>query len=152
MQNSDKVIKDKDIDMNVWKYIYINFFKIRRKIIGECGADDFAAMLFVVLLDCLFYLGIVLLIDAFTGYHLVPKYKLLEVILFLGGAFIIGSVRNRAMCKGGAFERIKKEVEGEPRKFFWGTLSLLYILSAFAFFILSVYLWGKKMIPILISF
>ena len=109
-------------------------------------------MLFVVLLDCLFYLGIVLLIDAFTGYHLVPKYKLLEVILFLGGAFIIGSVRNRAMCKGGAFERIKKEVEGEPRKFFWGTLSLLYILSAFAFFILSVYLWGKKMIPILISF
>ena len=45
-------------NMNVWKYTYIQFFKIRRKVIGECGADDFAAMLFVVLLDCLFYWGI----------------------------------------------------------------------------------------------
>ncbi len=138
--------------MNVWKYIYINFFKIRRKIIGKCGADEFAAMLFVVLLDCLFYWGIVNLVDSFTGYHLVPQYEFLYAILFLAGAFIFGCIRNRSMCKEGAFERIKKEVEGEPRKFLWGALSLLYILSAFAFFILSVYLWGKKMIPILISF
>lgn len=55
--------------MNVWKYTYIQFFKIRRRVIGKCGADDFAAMLFVVLLDCLFYWGIINLVDAFTGYH-----------------------------------------------------------------------------------
>ena len=30
--------------MNVWKYIYIKSFKIRRRVIGKCGADDYAAM------------------------------------------------------------------------------------------------------------
>lgn len=45
--------------MNVWKYIYIQFFKIRRRIIGYDGADEYAAMLFVASLDCLFYWGIV---------------------------------------------------------------------------------------------
>ena len=137
--------------MNVWKYTYIQFFKIRRRVIGECGADDFAAMLFVVLLDCLFYLGIVVLADAFTGYHLVPQYEFLYAILFLAGAFIFGCIRNRSLCKGGAFERIRKKVEAEPRKMLWGILSLLYILSAFAFFALSVYLWGKKMLPVLVD-
>lgn len=138
--------------MNVWKYLYIQFFKIRRKIIGYDGADEYGAMSFVSLLDSLFYWGGVTFMDGFTGYHLLPDHKLLYVLLFFSGAIIIDRLRNRTMCKKGAFERIKKEVEGEPRKFFWGTLSLLYILSAFAFFILSVYLWGKKMIPILISF
>ena len=137
--------------MNVWKYIYIKFFKFRRWLLGETLGEDFAAMLFVVLLDCLFYLGIVVLADAFTGYHLLPEHKLLEIILFLGGAFIIGGIRNRSMCKGGAFDRIRKEVEAEPRKMLWGILSLLYILSAVAFFLLSVYLWGKKMLPVLVD-
>ncbi len=137
--------------MNVWKYIYIKFFKFRRWLLGETLGEDFAAMLFVVLLDCLFYLGIVVLADAFTGYHLLPEHKLLEIILFLGGAFIIGGIRNRSMCKGGAFDRIRKEVEAEPRKMLWGILSLLYILSAVAFFLLSMYLWGKKMLPVLVD-
>ena len=44
--------------MNVWKYIYIQFFKIRRRIIGRDGADDYAAMLFVASLDILLYLGV----------------------------------------------------------------------------------------------
>ena len=136
--------------MNVWKYTYIQFFKIRRRVIGECGADDFAAMLFVVLLDCLFYLGIVVLADAFTGYHWLPEHKLLEIILFLGGAFIIGGIRNRSLCKGGAFDRIRKEVEAEPRKMLWGILSLLYILSAVAFFALSLYCNVNKLVPVLI--
>ena len=137
--------------MNVWKYIYIKFFKFRRWLLGETLGEDFAAMLFVVLLDCLFYLGIVVLADAFTGYHLLPEHKLLEIILFLGGAFIIGGIRNRSMCKGGAFDRIRKEVEADPRKMLWGILSLLYILSAVAFFLLSMYLWGKKMLPVLVD-
>ena len=137
--------------MNVWKYIYIKFFKFRRWLLGETLGEDFAAMLFVVLLDCLFYLGIVVLADAFTGYHLLPEHKLLEIILFIGGAFIIGGIRNRSMCKGGAFDRIRKEVEAEPRKMLWGILSLLYILSAVAFFLLSMYLWGKKMLPVLVD-
>ena len=108
-------------------------------------------MLFVALLDCLFYWGVINFADAFTGYHLLPGHKLLEIILFLGGTFIIGGIRNRSMCKGGAFDRIRKEVEAEPRKMLWGILSLLYILSAFAFFALSVYLWGKKMLPVLVD-
>ena len=138
--------------MNVWKYIYIKFFKFRRWLLGETLGEDFAAMLFVVLLDCLFYWGIINLVDAFTGYHLVPQYEFLYAILFLAGAFIFGCIRNRSLCKGGAFDRIRKEVEAEPRKMLWGILSLLYILSAFAFFLLSVYLWGKKMLPAFIPF
>lgn len=138
--------------MNVWKYIYIQFFKIRRKIIGYDGADEYAAMLFVASLDCLFYWGVVTFADGFTGYHLLPKHKPLYAFLFIGGALIIEKIRKRSMCKEGVFERIKKEVEDEPRKFFWGTLSLLFVLFALAFFALSMYLWGKKMIPIVVSF
>ena len=47
--------------MNIWKYTYIQFFKIRRRVIGKDGADDYAAMLFVALLDCLFYWGVIML-------------------------------------------------------------------------------------------
>lgn len=54
MLYSGKVIKD--TDMNVWKYIYIRFFKIRRRIIGRDGADEFAAMLFVASFDVLLFL------------------------------------------------------------------------------------------------
>ena len=61
-------------------------------------------------------------------------------------------IHNHTLRKKGAFERIKKEVEEEPRKFLWGTLSLLFILFTLAFFILSMYLWAKKMIPVLIPF
>ena len=138
--------------MNVWKYIYIEFFKIRRKIIGYDGADEYAAMLFVTSLDCLFYWGVVTLVDGFAGYHLLPDHKPLYALLLLGGAFIVERIHNHLMCKKGVFERVKKEVEEEPRKFFWGTLSLLFVLFALAFFALSMYLWAKKLIPVLISF
>ena len=149
-QYSDKDIKN--IKMNVWKYIYIQFFKIRRRIIGYDGADEYAAMLFVASLDCLFYWGIVTFFDGFTGYHLLPKHKPLYALIFLGGALIIGIIHNNIMCKKGVFERIKKEVEGEPRKLFWGIISLVFILFALSFFALSMYLWGKRLIPVLISF
>lgn len=69
---------------------------------------------------------------------------------FLGGAFIIGGIRNRSMCKGSAFNRIWKEVEAEPHKMLWGILSLLYILSAVAFFALSLYCSVNKLVPVLI--
>ena len=137
--------------MNVWNYTYIQFFKIRRRIIGSTGADEHAAMLFVTSLDCLFYFGVVTLIDGVTSYHLLPKYKLLYALLFIGGALIIETIRNRTMCKKGVFERVKKEVEEEPRKFLWGTLSLLYVVLALSFFALSMYLWAKRLIPVLIS-
>ena len=55
-------------------------------------------------------------------------------------------------CVNGAFERIKKEVEEEPRKFLWGTLSLLFVLFTLAFVALSMYLWSQKMIPVFIPF
>ena len=95
--------------MNVWKYIYIKFFKIRRRIIGKDGADDFAAMLFVASFDSLLYFGILILID---------------------------------MCKGDAFERIRKEVEAEPRKMLWGILSILYMIFVVFFFLFCCYV-GK---------
>ena len=46
--------------MNIWKYIYIRFFKIRRRIIGRDGADEFAAMLFVASFDVLLFFGIMI--------------------------------------------------------------------------------------------
>lgn len=138
--------------MNVWKYSYIQFFEFRRKIIGYDGADEYAAMLFVTSLDCLFYWGIVTLADGFAGYHLLPDHKPLYALLFLGGALIVERIHNHLMCKKGVFERVKKEVEEEPRKLFWGIISLLFILFALAFFALSMYLWAKRLIPVLISF
>ena len=138
--------------MNVWNYTYIQFFKIRRRIIGNDGADNHAAMLFVASLDCLFYFGVVTLIDGVTGYHLLPNHKLLYALLFIGGALIIETIRNRTMCKKGVFERVRKEVEEEPRKFLWGTLSLLYVVLALSFFALSMYLWAKRLIPVLNAF
>ncbi|OUP11542.1 hypothetical protein B5F34_03325 [Mediterranea sp. An20] len=137
-------------DMNVWKYTYIQFFKKRRRVIGKDGADDYAAMLFVALLDCLFYWGVITFADSFTGYHLLPGHEILHTVLFLGGAVIIERVHNRTLCKGGAFERIRKEVEAEPRKMLWGILSLLYIMSAVAFFALSLYCNVNKLVLVLI--
>ena len=48
------------------------------------------------------------------------------------------------MCKKGVFERIKKEVEGEPRKLFWGIISFgIYIIRTCFFCIVNVFV-GKK--------
>ena len=130
--------------MNVWRYIYIQFFKIRRRIIGNDGADEYAAMLFVTSLDCLFYFGVVTLTDGVTGYHLLPKHKLLYALLFIGGGLIIETIRNRTMCKKGVFERVRKEVEEEPRKFLWGTLYSIIRFSRSVFFCTIHVFMGKK--------
>ena len=115
--------------MNVWKYTYIKFYQFRR----ETLAGDYT-------------------IDGLTGYNLIPCYGLLYVLILLGGGFILWMIRNHSLRKNGAFERIKKEVEEEPRKFLWGTLSLLFVLFALAFVALSMYLWSQKMIPVFIPF
>ena len=138
--------------MNVWNYTFIQFFKIRRRIIGYDGADEYAAMLFVTSLDCLFYFGIITLIDGFTGYHLLNGNRPLFAVLFIGGCLVIERIRNSTLCKKGVFERVKKEVEEEPNKFLWGTLSLIYVFLALSFFTLSIYLWSKRLIPVLILF
>ena len=91
-------------------------------------------------------------IDGLTGYNLIPCYGLLYVLILLGGGFILWMIRNHSLRKNGAFERIKKEVEEEPRKFLWGTLSLLFVLFTLAFVALSMYLWSQKMIPVFIPF
>ena len=128
--------------MNVWKYTYIKFYQFRR----ETLAGDYTAMLFVVELDFCVYSGIVFLIDGLTGYNLIPCYGLL-----LGGGFILWMIHNHTLRKNGTFERIKKEVEEEPRKFLWGTLSLLFVLFTLAFVASSMYLWSQKMIPVLFA-
>lgn len=61
--------------MNVWKYIYIKFFKFRRWLLGETLGEDFAAMLFVAFLDMFLYFGILILIDRLVDNVLLKKYE-----------------------------------------------------------------------------
>ena len=143
--------KIEDTQMNVRKYTYIKFYKFRRCLLGETLAGDYTAMLFVVELDFCVYSGIVFLTDGLTGYNLLPEHKPLYTLIFLCGGFILWMVHNHTLRKKGVFERIKKEVEEEPRKFLWGTLSLLFILFTLAFVASLMYLWSKKMIPVLVS-
>lgn len=129
--------------MNVWKYIYIQFFKIRRKIIGYDGADEFAAMLFVAFLDMFLYFGVIILIDRLVDNVLSKKYEPIFFTLYILGILTIGWLRNRSMCKDGAFERIKKEVDKESQKLKWSILSILYIIFVFTFFLFCCYV-GKN--------
>lgn len=137
--------------MNVWKYTYIKFYKFRQCLLGETLAGDYTAMLFVVELDFCVYSGIVFLTDGLTGYNLIPDHELLFILILLSGFFVFWMIRNHSICKNGAFENIKKEVEEEPRKLLWGTLSLLFIIFTLAFVASLMYLWSKKMIPVLVS-
>ena len=129
--------------MNVWKYIYIKFFKFRRWLLGETLGEDFAAMLFVAFLDMFLYFGILILIDRLVDNVLSTKYEPFFFALYILGTLTIGWLRNRSMCKGDAFERIRKEVEAEPRKMLWGILSILYIIFVVLFFLFCCYV-GKN--------
>ena len=113
--------------MNVWKYIYIKFFKIRRRVIGKDGADDFAAMLFVAFLDMFLYFGILILIDRLVDNVLSTKYEPFFFALYILGTLTIGWFR----------------VEAEPRKMLWGILSILYIIFVVLFFLFCCYV-GKN--------
>ena len=128
--------------MNVWKYIYIKFYKFRRWGLGKTLGEDYAAMLFVASFDVLLYFGILILIDKWVDNVLSIKYEPLYFALYLLGMFTIERLRNRSMCKNGAFERIKKEVENEPEKLKWGLLSILYMIFVGLFFLSCCYI-GK---------
>ena len=128
--------------MNVWKYIYIRFYEFRRWLLGKTLGEDYAAMLFVASLDILLYLGVIILIDNLMDNVLSIKYEPLYFALYLLGMFTIERLRNRSMCKNGAFERIKKEVENEPEKLKWGLLSILYMIFVVLFFLSCCYI-GK---------
>ena len=128
--------------MNVWKYIYIKFFKIRRRIIGRDGADEYAAMLFVASFDVLLYFGILILIDKSVDKVLSKEYEPLYFAFYMLGMLTIERLRNRTMCKNRAFERIKKEVENEPKKLKWSILSILYMIFVVFFFLFCCYI-GK---------
>ena len=128
--------------MNVWKYIYIKFYEFRRWMLGKTLGEDYAAMLFVALFDVLIYFGILILIDRLTGNVLSNAYEPLFFALYILGMLTIERLRNRSMCKNGAFERIKKEVEEEPQKLKWSILSILYMIFVVFFFLFCCYL-GK---------
>ena len=128
--------------MNVWKYIYIKFYKFRRWGLGKTLGEDYAAMLFVASFDVLLYFGILILIDKWIDNVLSIKYEPLYFALYLLGMFTIERLRNRSMCKNGAFERIKKEVENEPSKLKWSLLSILYMIFVILFFLSCCYI-GK---------
>ena len=128
--------------MNVWKYIYIKFYEFRRWMLGKTLGEDYAAMLFVALFDVLIYFGILILIDRLTGNVLSNAYEPLFLALYILGMLTIERLRNRSMCKNGAFERIKKEVEEEPQKLKWSILSILYMIFVVFFFLFCCYI-GK---------
>jgi hypothetical protein len=128
--------------MNVWKYIYIKFYEFRRWMLGKTLGEDYAAMLFVALFDVLIYFGILILIDRLTGNVLSNAYEPLFFALYILGMLTIERLRNRSMCKNGAFERIKKEVEEEPQKLKWSILSILYMIFVVFFFLFCCYI-GK---------
>lgn len=128
--------------MNVWKYIYIKFYKFRRWGLGKTLGEDYAAMLFVASFDVLLYFGILILIDKWVDNVLSIKYEPLYFALYLLGMFTIERLRNRSMCKNGAFERIKKEVENESSKLKWSLLSILYMIFVILFFLSCCYI-GK---------
>ena len=128
--------------MNVWKYIYIKFYEFRRWMLGKTLGEDYAAMLFVALFDVLIYFGILILIDRLTGNVLSNAYEPLIFALYILGMLTIERLRNRSMCKNGAFERIKKEVEEEPQKLKWSILSILYMIFVVFFFLFCCYI-GK---------
>ena len=128
--------------MNVWKYIYIKFYEFRRWMLGKTLGEDYAAMLFVALFDVLIYFGILILIDRLTGNVLSNAYEPLFFALYILGMLTIERLRTRSMCKNGAFERIKKEVEEEPQKLKWSILSILYMIFVVFFFLFCCYI-GK---------
>lgn len=130
--------------MNVWKYIYIKFYKFRRWGLGKTLGEDYAAMLFVASFDVLLYFGMLILIDKWVDNVLSIKYEPLYFALYLLGMFTIERLRNRSMCKNGAFERIKKEVENEPEKFKWGLLSILYMIFVVLFFFIVLLHWKVR--------
>lgn len=72
------------------------------------------------------------------------KYEPLYFALYLLGMFTIERLRNRSMCKNGAFERIKKEVENEPEKLKWGLLSILYMIFVVLFFFIVLLHWKVR--------
>ena len=55
---------------------------------------------------------------------------------YMLGMLTIERLRNRTMCKNGAFERIKEEVENEPQKLKWSILSILYMIFVVFFFLI----------------
>ena len=96
-------------------------------------------MLFVASLDILLYLGVIILIDNLMDNVLSIKYESVFFALYVSGILVIERLRNRSMCKGGAFERIKKEVENEPQKLKWSILSILYVIFVVVFFLFCCY-------------
>ena len=135
--------------MNIWKYIYIKFYKCRRHIVGKTLGEEYTAMLFIASLDCLWYWGTITFIDGFLGYPLLPRHKYLYASLLIGGALIIEKLRKMTMCKEGLFEEMIKEVEEEPHEVVWNVLSIMYILCTFGYIFLAILLWSNRLIPTL---
>ena len=101
--------------MNVWKYIYIKFYKFRRWGLGKTLVEDYAAMLFVASFDVLLYFGILILIDKSVDNVLSKEYEPLYFAFYMLGMLTIERLRNRTMCKNGACERLMEVVENEPQ-------------------------------------
>ena len=109
---------------------------------GKTLGEGYAAMLFVASFDVLLYFGILILIDKSVDNVLSKEYEPLYFAFYMLGPLTIERLRNRTMCKNGAFERIKEEVENEPQKLKWSILSILYMIFVVFFFLFCCYI-GK---------
>lgn len=78
--------------------------------------------------DALLYFGILILIDKSVDEVLSKEYEPLYFAFYMLGMLTIERLRNRTMCKNGAFERMKEEVENESQKLKWSILSILYMI------------------------
>ena len=109
---------------------------------GKTLGEDYAAMLFVASFDVLLYFGILILIDKSVDNVLSKEYEPLYIAFYMLGMLTFERLRNRTMCKNGAYERIKEEVENEPQKLKWSILSILYMIFVVFFFLFCCYI-GK---------
>jgi hypothetical protein len=125
--------------MNVGKYISVKFFKIRRRLIGSYGDDDFAAAVFVSIFDTFYYWGAVVFIDIFLDDILIGENFWAYLIITFIGLILIVHYRKVTLCNNNSFEKVIDEVETEPRKVKWAILSIIYIVSSIAFLLLSLY-------------
>ena len=90
----------------------------------------------------LLYFGILILIDKSVDNVLLKEYEPLYFAFYMLAMLTIKRLRNRTMCKNGAYERIKEEVENEPQKLKWSILSILYMIFVVFFFLFCCYI-GK---------
>lgn len=130
--------------MNAGKYIAVKFYKIR----GCYADDDFEAMLFVSLIDCLYYWATLIFINILFDYRLLSDFLGGYMFIQMSGSIAIFCYRKVTLYNNKQFVKVIKEVEEEPQKKKWAIFSFIYFVMSFGIFGLAIYcLWTKCLNP-----